>query len=312
MTQPPHDPASGREPEDDRPHGDQEHPDRPGPYGGRQPYGERPQGQQPPYGEQPPQGGQQPPGGQQQYGQQQYGQQPYGEQQWGGQQQYGGQQPYGEQQPYGQQQYGQQPYGQQPYGEQGQWQQQQQPYGEQPYGAQPGYGQQHPGYGAGGYPHPSGELASRWARLGGGIVDLIVIGIVAGLISIPFINWNDVVDPEPGTSMYDGARVGTNAISVVLAFFYFWLMHAKWGQTLGKMLVRTRVVRADDGQAITTGQAAGRSAFYSVLGGICGCIGLIDIAWILWDQRKQALHCKVARTVVVKADPYRPNPYSHR
>ncbi|SNR50388.1 RDD family protein [Actinomadura mexicana] len=309
MTQPPHDPASGPEPEDDRPHGDRERPDRPGPYGGRQPYGERPQGQQPPYGEQPPREGRQPygqqPYGEQQYGQQppggqqQYGQQPYGEQQWGGQQ-YGGQQPYGEQQPYGQQ----------PYGEQGQWQQQ--PYGEQPYGAQPGYGQQHPGYGAGGYAHPSGELASRWARLGGGIVDLIIIGIVTGLISIPFVNWNNVVDPEPGTSMYNGAQVGANAVSVLLAFFYFWLMHARWGQTLGKMLVRTRVVRADDGQAITTGQAAGRSAFYSVLGGICGCVGLIDIAWILWDQRKQALHCKVARTVVVKADPYRPNPYAHR
>ncbi|NDU76174.1 hypothetical protein GWI34_26620 [Actinomadura sp. DSM 109109] len=291
MTQPPHDPASGREPDDDRPYGNREQPDRPGPYGG------------PPYGRQHGQEyGQQPPGGRQ-HGQQ-YGQQPPGEQQWGGQQWGQQQQPYGGQQ-YGQEQHGQQQYGQEQYDQQGQWQQ-------QPYGAQPGYGQQQPGYGAGGYAHPSGELASRWARLGGGIIDAIIIGIVSGLISIPFINWDNVFDPEPGSSVYNGAQVGTNAISVVLAFFYFWLMHAKWGQTLGKMLVRTRVVRAEDGQAISTGQAAGRSAFYSVLGGICGCIGLIDIAWILWDQRKQALHCKVARTVVVKADPYVPNPYAHR
>ncbi|MCQ0015709.1 RDD family protein [Actinomadura madurae] len=159
---------------------------------------------------------------------------------------------------------------------------------------------------------PAGELASRWARLGAGLVDLIIVGIVTVLISIPFVNWDRVFDPEPGDSMYNGAQVGTNAVSVVLAFLYYWLMHAKWGQTLGKMLLGIRVVRDDDGLAITTGQAVGRSAFYSVLGGICGCVGLVDVLWILWDPRKQALHCKVARTVVVKADPHRPNPYAGR
>ncbi|WP_433229998.1 RDD family protein [Actinomadura formosensis] len=220
MTQPPRDPASGGEPEENRP----------GPHEG-QPYGGWPS-----YGEPP----------------------------------------YGQQQPYGQ------------------------PYGQQPYGGRPGYGA------------PSAVLAGRWARLGAGVIDLIIIGIVTGLISIPFVNWNRVINPEPGTSMYSGAQVGTNAISIVLAFLYFWLMHAKWGQTLGKMLLRIRVVRDDNGQAITNGQALGRAAFYGVLGGICGCIGLIDIAWILWDPRKQALHCKVAHTVVVTADPRLPNPYDYR
>ncbi|WP_396454801.1 RDD family protein, partial [Actinomadura sp.] len=211
------------------------------------------------------------------------------------------QQPYGSQQPYGgQQPYGQEPYGQQPYGDQ--------PYGQQPYGGQPGYGGV-PGYGGAGYGGPQAELASRWARLGAGILDLIIVGIVAGLISIPFINWDRVVNPEPGTSFYNGAQVGTNAVSVVIAFLYFWLMHAKWGQTLGKMLLGIRVVRDEDGQAISNGQALGRSAFYSVLGGICGCIGLIDILWILFDPRKQALHCKVAHTVVVKVHSGQPNPY---
>ncbi|TDD84897.1 RDD family protein [Actinomadura darangshiensis] len=284
MTQPPHDPASGGEPEENRPHGHQEQPGQPGPYGGP-PYG----GQQQPYGEQP-------------YGQQQpYGDQPYGGRQGYGQQQYG--QPGYEQQGYGQQGYGQQGYGQQGYGQQG--------YERYPGQAQQGYGDV-PGYGMGPQAHPAGELASRWARLGAAIVDLIIVGIVTGLISIPFVNWDRVFNPEPGDSMYNGAQVGTNAISVVLAFLYYWLMHAKWGQTLGKMLLRIRVVREDDGQAITTGQAVGRSAFYSVLGGICGCIGLIDVLWILWDPRKQALHCKVAHTVVVRADQYQPNPYAHR
>lgn len=248
MTQPPNDPASWGEP-DDRRRGDQDQPERPGPYGG------------------PPYGGQRPPG-----------EQP----------------PYGQQQPYGQQS----PYGQEP------------SYGQQPYGAQPGYGNM-PAYGGvGGYVDPSEGLASRWARLGAAIVDIVLIGIVTGLVSLPFVDWDRVFDPETGESVYSGGQVASNAIGVVLGFLYYWLMHAKWGQTLGKKLLRIRVVRQDDGRAITTGQAAGRSAFYSVLGGICGCIGLIDVLWILWDRRKQALHCKVARTVVVKAGPHVPDPYA--
>ncbi|WP_158581498.1 RDD family protein [Actinomadura spongiicola] len=164
----------------------------------------------------------------------------------------------------------------------------------------------------GDYVDPAQGMASRWARLGAGLVDLVLLGIVSVLISIPFVDWNRVFDPEPGESMYNGAQVGTNAISVVLAFLYFWLMHAKRGQTLGKMLLRIRVVRAEDRGAITTGQAAGRSAFYGVLGGVCGCIGLIDVLWILWDPRRQALHDKVASTVVVKAESHDPDPYAGR
>ncbi|TDE27350.1 RDD family protein [Actinomadura sp. 6K520] len=272
MTQPPNDPASGGEPED-WPRGHPQGPGRPGPYGGRQPYGE--------------------------------------------------QQPYGGQQPYGEQPYGERPYGERPYGEQ--------PQGEQPYGQQPGYGGlpkypgqsgygDEPGYGApaghggaGGYGDPSQALASRWARLGAAIVDIVLVGIVTSLIALPFVDWGNVFDSDTGESMYySNAQLSSNAIGVVLAFFYYWLMHAKWGQTLGKKLLGIRVVREDNGQAITTGQAAGRSAFYSVLGGICGCIGLINVLWILWDPRKQALHCKVARTVVVKAGPNAPDPYAPR
>ncbi|MBE1534119.1 RDD family protein [Actinomadura algeriensis] len=196
-------------------------------------------------------------------------------------------------------------------------------YGEQPppypgsYGGGPYGGQQYgglPGYGGGPdeYVDPSAGLASRWARLAAGIIDLVVLSIISGLISLPFVDWGSVVDPEPGEYAYDGVQVWTNLIAIIVGFLYFWLMHAKWGQTLGKMLLRIRVVRADDGGPVVTSQAAARSAFYSVLGGVCGCIGFIDVLWILWDPRRQALHDKIARTVVVKADPHMPNPYNLR
>ncbi|QFG24814.1 RDD family protein [Actinomadura sp. WMMB 499] len=333
MTHRPNDPGSGDEPEDwpppeQRPHGEGQEPPPPGGRG--EPGPGRPGAEHPGQPWHPGQPGQGQPGqgepgyGQPGYGQPGYGQEAYGQPGYGqpgyGQQGYGQQPGYG-QQGYGQPGYGQQGYGQQGYGEQG--------YGEQPpaypgtygggaYGGQPQYGgQQHgglPGYGGGPdeYIDPSAGLASRWARLAAGIIDLIVLSIISGLISLPFVNWSQVVDPEPGEYAYDGVQVWTNLIAIIVGFLYFWLMHAKWGQTLGKMLLRIRVVRADDGGPVVSSQAAARSAFYSVLGGICGCIGFIDVLWILWDRRRQALHDKIARTVVVKAGPHTPNPYELR
>ncbi|WP_157432972.1 RDD family protein [Actinomadura rifamycini] len=322
MTHRPNDPGSGGEPEDwpppeQRPQGQghgpppeqpgepgpdrPDRPDQPGQPGQGQPgYGQPGYGQ-PGYGQ-----------GQGQYGQPGYGRPGYGQPGYG-QEQYG-QGGYG-QPGYGEQGYGGQGYGEQGYGEQG--------YGEQPppypgsYGGGPSGGQQYgglPGYGGGPneYIDPAAGLASRWARLGAGIVDLVVLSIISGLISLPFVNWDTVVDPEPGEYAYNGMQVWTNLIAIIVGFLYFWLMHAKWGQTLGKMLLRIRVVREEDGGPIATSQAAARSAFYSVLGGICGCIGFIDVLWILWDRRRQALHDKIARTVVVKADPRAPNPYAMR
>ncbi|MEV5824539.1 RDD family protein [Spirillospora sp. NPDC052242] len=303
MTHRPNDPGSGGEPEDwpppeQRPQGQGHGPPPPDRPGEPRPGPDRP--------DQPGQGGQggqgQPGQGQPGYGEPGYGQPGYG------------QQGYGQEQ-YGQPGYGQSGYGQPGYGQQG--------YGEQPppypgsYGGGPYGGQQHgglPGYGGGHneYIDPSAGLASRWARLGAGIIDLIVLSIISGLISLPFVNWDTVVDPEPGEYAYNGMQVWTNLIAIIVGFLYFWLMHAKWGQTLGKMLLRIRVVREEDGGPVATSQAAARSAFYSVLGGICGCIGFIDVLWILWDRRKQALHDKIARTVVVKADPQAPNPYAMR
>src|SRR6266567_4305671 len=103
---------------------------------------------------------------QQQYGQQSPGQQPPPYEQQSGQQP----PPYGQQQ-YEQQQYGQQaPYGSQPppYG--------QQQYGQQPYGQQPQYGQ------------PQLQYAGVGPRFLAVLIDTIIIGVVAGILSAIFRN----------------------------------------------------------------------------------------------------------------------------
>ncbi|SEG45921.1 Uncharacterized membrane protein YckC, RDD family [Thermomonospora echinospora] len=185
------------------------------------------------------------------------------------------------------------------------------PYGGQPppyggYGGLPGY----PGE-PGGYVDPAAGLASRWARLAAAIVDLVLLTIIIGLVTFPFINYRRIIETG-NTGAVPAGQWAANFVSVVIAFLYYWLLTYKWGQTLGKKLLGIQVVRAADGGAVTQGQAVGRSAFFTVLGGLCGCIGFIDVLWLLWDPRRQALHDKVAQTVVRKVPPGGPDPYAGR
>ncbi|TDD84898.1 RDD family protein, partial [Actinomadura darangshiensis] len=196
----------------------------------------------------------------------------------------------------------------------------------------PGYGR--PGYGPPGAPYPGGPQdmrAGRLARLGAGILDSILLSVAATPVVLLSIRWDKMQDSiesgEPITNpmdLYDIPRLlGGYAIVFLLGFAYYAILHVKWGQTVGKRAFGIRLVKASDHSAVTWGQALGRQAFVYVIGiatlalnflspaaGILGMAGLLDNAWILWDDQRQALHDKVARTMVVKATPWTPNPYA--
>ena len=70
-------------------------------------------------------------------------------------------------------------------------------------------------------------------------------------------------------------------------------------------------MRADDGGPIDYGTATWRSLFTALITLVtCGIGALVDVMWILWDPRRQALHDKVARTVVMTTAG--PDPYAGR
>ncbi|MFA1541230.1 RDD family protein [Actinomadura monticuli] len=207
-------------------------------------------------------------------------------------------------------------------------------YGQPAYG-QPGYGQPLPqapplpGYGAPG--GPQNELAGRLARLGAGILDSIILGIVAVPAALVAIRWDKLTESaESGEPITDPTELynipvllGGYLVVFILGFGYFTVGHARWGQTIGKKAFSIRVVKAADLSAVTWGQSIVREAvvyaisivtvvlnFLTPAAGILGLVGLIDNAWILWDERRQALHDKAAGTVVMKATPWTPNPYA--
>ncbi len=179
------------------------------------------------------------------------------------------------------------------------------PYGGGPWAGEPGTPPERP-YGPE-LTHPRFEYGGRWRRLLAAIIDALIVYAVTWLVTAPIAGFG---------SMYErpsGRQIVADLITLILAFAYFVVQHGRWGQTLGKRAMSLRVVRAGDGGPITYGQAAWRLLFQYLISAVtCGVGGLVDVAWILWDERRQALHDKVAKTVVVAVEPGGPDPYAAR
>jgi uncharacterized RDD family membrane protein YckC len=187
-------------------------------------------------------------------------------------------------------------------------------YGQPQYGQPAGGPPQAPQYGqpAGGPPTapqysqpPAGAWGSAydpsapewWRRLLARIVDGIIVGIVGTVIGL-------ALGGSYSATNY-GDQLKLTIPTYVLYFLYDWFQHARWGQTIGKRLLNTKVVRIDGGP-ITQGEAAVRSAVYTLIP-IVPCLGaifgLLNALWLLWDKPyRQCLHDKAAHTRVSRLD----------
>jgi uncharacterized RDD family membrane protein YckC len=112
-----------------------------------------------------------------------------------------------------------------------------------------------------------------------------------------------------GNILGEITAVGAQAVYMVI------LQIQPDGQTLGNRAAQTRVRDALTGQVISRGQAVVRwavIAIYSVLAttsstgldtltGVVIVIALADCLYPLFNPRKQTIHDRVARTIVVRA-----------
>lgn len=88
-----------------------------------------------------------------------------------------------------------------------------------------------------------------------------------------------------------------NVFGILLGWLYFALLESGRGQaTLGKKVLGLKVVNLE-GQQISFGQATGRH-FGKILSAIILFIGYL---MMLWDDKKQTLHDKMANTLVIKS-----------
>jgi uncharacterized RDD family membrane protein YckC len=85
-------------------------------------------------------------------------------------------------------------------------------------------------------------------------------------------------------------------LSTVIVLLYFTLMIGDGGQTLGKKILRVRVVRTN-GIDVSYSRAFARSLGYFVSLFFATFLGFL---WALWDRKNQTWHDKIADTIVVK------------
>ncbi len=195
-----------------------------------------------------------------------------------------------------------------PYGYQGQ------PGAAAPYGAAP-----YPGGAMVAQAGP-GSLANQWLRLLARIIDGILLSVVTAILGFPFVReildafsaWADEMSSNPdaasATPLTDpaisSATTKLNLIALLLGAIYYVVMTALRGATVGKMAVGVRVQRVSDGAMPSWTESLIRWAVTDlprVIPLVSLFYPLLDSLWCLWDPKRQCIHDKPAKTIVVKA-----------
>ncbi len=132
------------------------------------------------------------------------------------------------------------------------------------------------------------------------LVDVVILGVVfwllgftgAGTITI------DASTAQVTISPFFGVLI---LIDIIIAFLYYTLLEGRNGQTVGKMVVKIKVVRKEDNSSISYGEAATRTILRII--DLVPFIApyLLAVVLIWSSEDKQRLGDRVAHTVVVQA-----------
>lgn len=187
-----------------------------------------------------------------------------------------------------------------------------------------------PGYhGPYGYPPhpppptaPNGQpLADFGQRLLAYLLDALIVTGVAMVFAIPVYIWWFVTFfnrmeqlSQPGTTPPDASALfaevllpmfGMVALVVVLSMGITYIYHVEMmfrsGQTVGKRVMKLRVVPLDPAARLTRGDAVKRFLIEWGGGSFIPAFSYVDGLWQLWDKPyRQCLHDKWPRTAVVR------------
>lgn len=168
------------------------------------------------------------------------------------------------------------------------------PPGYQPYGY---------GYGSYGYPFPGGGIAGMgkagfWIRLVAYFIDTIILsiggfiaGFIAGIIVALAASRTTSYQTVTNVASLIGGLLG---LLVYLGYIFIVANYPK-GNTLGKMALGLRVVDAS-GNVPPVGSLILRYTVGYIVSGILCYIGFLMVGF---DENKQGLHDKIAKTYVV-------------
>lgn len=144
-----------------------------------------------------------------------------------------------------------------------------------------------------------GNLANFWVRLLAYFLDLFIISIVLSLVAQDYVlelskSFN-IENPNQAQAI---ERLKFSmALYVLLALYNTLCESTPMRGSIGKKLCRLAVVDAD-GRRLGVGRALLRN-FFKILSSLPLNIGFLPI---LWNERRQAWHDRIAKTYVIRRD----------
>ena len=141
---------------------------------------------------------------------------------------------------------------------------------------------------------PGLKLAFWGERFVAWLIDVVIIGAAFGIISLVAFLGGLSFSLIPGWP--DWIPFFSFNLNGVFLFLYWTLMEGSSGQSVGKMVMRIRVIHVD-GTPVNMGNAAVESVGKAFLLPL-DCI----VGWILYPRSRQRLFNRISRTVVVKID----------
>lgn len=150
------------------------------------------------------------------------------------------------------------------------------------------------------------RVAGFWRRAAAGAIDALIIvftlgvlgTILALLLGARIPNLREIgVDYLVERALAGGAGIVlAHVCGLMVALLYFLWFHAMSGQTVGKRLLRIRVI-TQYGKPLGFARAAARLLGYA-LSGLMLSLGFV---WIGFDREKRGLHDWLAGTYVVRS-----------
>lgn len=146
----------------------------------------------------------------------------------------------------------------------------------------------------------SQDLAGRGARLGGAIID----GIISWVVLFPIVYYSGFWQSAMFGQISWTFQFGMGLIGIVVFVVLNGYLLAKRGQTIGKLLVGTRIVSVDGGQILPFLKVFGlRYLPISIVAQIPligNLLAIVNVLFIFRDDRR-CIHDLIAGTKVVNA-----------
>jgi uncharacterized RDD family membrane protein YckC len=136
----------------------------------------------------------------------------------------------------------------------------------------------------------------RWAAL---LIDNLILSIGGGVLGGCcgfFVGFFGALAKAGQRETQLLAAVLGGLLGALLQAAYFTILTWRYGQTLGKKALNLRVVTTEY-DSLSFGKAFLREVIGKFVSTV---ILLIGFLWVAWDEKKQAVHDKLAGTYVVK------------